>query len=101
MNTYKCSACAAEGGKLWRPYQVAYPELLCVECALKDQNKLGPVDAEGYRIDSEGDKTDMIGWFVPAVPTGRGNFWGYGSIPAKGLQWWRMLPTQASRQVES
>lgn len=88
---YRCR-CGAQGCKLWRPAQNATP-LLCVVCALKDEKKSGPVDAEGFRQEDR-QPTDTIGWMLPAVPTeDGGGFWGYSSVPQPGVDWWRRLPT--------
>ena len=38
------------------------------------------------------DKTDQIGWRIPAVPTEDGTYWGYTSVPSPGVQWWTELP---------
>lgn len=98
---YKCSACGAVGCKLWRQYNriASAIELLCGGCALKDQGKNGPIDADGYVHDDEvGARCDQIGWLVPAVPTEDGEtFWGYTSVPAAGVKWWRALPTEPPR----
>ncbi|OHA80755.1 MAG: hypothetical protein A2675_01240 [Candidatus Yonathbacteria bacterium RIFCSPHIGHO2_01_FULL_51_10] len=51
-----------------------------------------PPDAIETR--TERDKTDQIGWRVPAVPTEEGNtYWGYTSVPTSGINWWCKLPT--------
>lgn len=39
------------------------------------------------------ERTDQIGWRVPAVPTEDGTYWGYTSVPTPGVDWWRKLPT--------
>lgn len=66
---YACTKCGARECKLWRQYQTmaCFIELLCGPCALADQKKAGPLDAEGRRPDEHGGKTDQIGWLVPAV----------------------------------
>lgn len=40
------------------------------------------------------ERSDQIGWRVPAVPTESEvmNFWGYTSVPSAGVDWWRNLP---------
>jgi len=48
-----------------------------------------PENAEFY---SERDRTDQIGWLVPAVPTEDGSFWGYTSVPPEACEWWYKLP---------
>ncbi len=50
-----------------------------------------PSDAIETRI--EGEKTDQIGWRVPAVPTEENDtYWGYTSVPTPGVDWWQNLP---------
>ncbi len=42
---------------------------------------------------SEKERTDQIGWRIPAVPTEDGHsFWGYTSVPQSGCNWWYKLP---------
>jgi hypothetical protein len=39
------------------------------------------------------DRTDQIGWRVPAVPTEENDtYWGYTSVPQPGCDWWYNLP---------
>src|SRR5262249_37719640 len=94
---YKCGNCGATGCKLWREYQTFSPQLLCVDCACKDQNKTNNVDEQGLQMDIElGWKTDSIGWYVPAVPDEAGfGYWGYTSVPDAGAKWWELLPLRA------
>lgn len=92
---YTCGNCGASGCKLWREYQTMFPQLLCADCACRDQGKLNNVDEQGFRVDAGlRVRTDQIGWFVPAVPDegGEGFFWGYSSVPEEGQKWWRSLP---------
>jgi hypothetical protein len=50
-----------------------------------------PADAIETRTERE--KTDQIGWRVPAVPTEEGDtYWGYTSVPDPGVEWWQNLP---------
>lgn len=93
---YKCSVCGARGKKMWRQYQtfLSHIELMCAECALKDQKKQGPVDELGYLQDDLCGRIDQIGWMIPAVPDEEGQtYWGYTSVPQEGVLWWRRLPT--------
>lgn len=123
---YACARCGRAGCKLWREYQtiLSAQTLLCGACALADQEKSirderavprplssaespspsePPIDAEGYRVNKYGDKTDQIGWYIPAVPTigllpgwalhPDANFWGYTSVPPEAVAWWRAMPT--------
>lgn len=94
---YACSKCGVHGVKLWRLYQsfATKCELMCGSCSLVDQGKSGEIDDSGKRESDLGsDRTDQIGWRVPAVPTENGGmFWGYTSVPESGVKWWRALPT--------
>lgn len=84
--TYKCSKCGIRGVKLWRPYNSFNIELLCAACAEIDQKK---------KVDLE--KSDQIGWFIPAVPSEDGvGYWGYTSVPQAGVDWWKKLPCTRS-----
>ena len=96
---YVCTRCRSAGRKLWREYNTCadYTKLFCAACALKNQRKKGPVGEDGKRLDNMGDRTDQIGWLIPAVPTEDGaTFWGYSSVPPAGCTWWRGLPTGPS-----
>lgn len=95
---YRCTSCGAHGCKLWREYSTFanHITLECGACALRSQKKEGPLDENGRRrcdiIPRQ--MTDQIGWRVPAVPTEEGDtFWGYSSVPERGVAWWRRLPT--------
>lgn len=94
---YKCEKCTANGCKLWRQYQSFYIELLCVDCAGKDQKKdISSLNERG-QIKSESWEgfTDQIGWLVPAVPAENNvSYWGYMSVPEDGCEWWRKLPNR-------
>jgi hypothetical protein len=104
---YVCTTCGASGVKLWREYQVFanHTELVCCDCAGKSQDRgkdVARIDAEG-RIpwDCDGQipeqRTDSIGWCVPAVPTEEGDtFWGYTSVPDAGVRWWKRLPNRVT-----
>lgn len=50
-----------------------------------------PADAIETKIHRE--RTDQIGWRVPAVPTEDGTYWGYSSVPTPGVNWWKKLPS--------
>lgn len=87
---YECSKCGVDGVKLWRQYNTlaCYIELMCVDCAEKDQDKKCMLEAE-----DRFERTDQIGWLIPAVPTpDRHTFWGYTSVPEDGCVWWKDLP---------
>ena len=99
---YKCGECGATGVKLWREYQtfLEHQTLRCAKCAAKDQKKdISDIDDDGrHTLDSKtfgpGQKSDQIGWYVPAVPTQKNDsYWGYTSVPDAGVKWWRRLPT--------
>lgn len=82
---YKCQDCGAAGVKLWRPYQTFSIWLRCVQCT----HKVAKSNIDSFDLS----KSDQIGWFVPAVPDGHGNYWGYTSVPDDGVAWWKGLPT--------
>lgn len=95
---YRCSKCNAHGCKLWRDYNSGFPRLMCCDCAGQAQDKnVSEIDATGrypYKPGSAA-RTDQIGWMVPAVPDEEGNgYWGYSSVPERGVQWWAALPTR-------
>lgn len=99
---YACGECARHGCKLWRRYQtfLDHQKLFCAECAAKNQDHdLDDLDDSGAsssratKHDSQ--KSDSIGWLVPAVPTENGEtYWGYTSVPDAGVAWWRALPSR-------
>jgi hypothetical protein len=93
---YKCANCGATGCKLWREYQTSSPQLLCVDCAAKEEGKdITSMDERGFRDIGQGlrGKTNQIGWYVPAVPDEEGiGYWGYTSVPEAGVKWWERLP---------
>lgn len=95
--SYTCGTCHAQGVKLWRDFQafLSNQSLRCAPCAAAEQGKdISTIDADGLRESAFGGRTDQIGWLVPAVPTVENNaFWGYTSVPAEGVAWWRRLPT--------
>jgi len=94
---YVCAKCGAKGVKLWRLYQtfLEHQELACAKCAAEAEGKdIGDIDADGRSSTKFGDRTDSIGWRVPAVPTEEmDTYWGYTSVPQPGCEWWRKLPT--------
>ena len=96
---YCCTVCEAQGVKLWRQYQTCADsiELECCDCAAADQDKnIADIDADGrYTSAVDGERSDQIGWLVPAVPTeSESTYWGYTSVPQLGILWWRGLPTK-------
>lgn len=112
--TYRCTTCGVHGCKLWREYQTFadHTELVCCDCAGKSQkHDVSQIDAEGRTPwsckDADGtvhhmQPHDSIGWRVPAVPTEEGDtFWGYSSVPAAGVAWWKRLPTRAPLSGET
>ena len=111
---YVCGTCGITGVKLWREYQtfLNHQELTCAVCGVVRANARkhdeGPLllpDADGrtYREkDSHKSKGDQLGWLIPAVPNEEGDtFWGYTSVPAEGVTWWKSLPTLKVAQKES
>jgi hypothetical protein len=86
---YACKDCGAKEVKLWRDYSSFHVHLRCLACACKDQGKTG--------FDEKFKSGDQIGWLVPAVPDGEGNFWGYTSVPQDLVDWWHSLLNQESK----
>ncbi len=98
---YKCGTCGTTGCKLWRRYQTFLDgqTLECCDCAAKSQEEdVSDIDDNGmYTCKSVGQRSDAIGWRVPAVPDeGCETYWGYTSVPEAGVNWWRRLPTRAA-----
>lgn len=88
---YVCESCGATGVKLWRDYQSISPNR--GKCSVQEQKKDYSPNAQGYVMSKYG-RTDQIGWKVPAIPTEEGDaYWGYGTVPQEGANWWRTLPT--------
>ncbi len=98
--SYVCGTCGASNCKLWRRYQTFLDnqDLFCVECAGKNQKRdTSDIDAVGEMFSDLGGRSDQIGWLIPAVPTEENDtFWGYTSVPEKGCEWWRRLPSKKS-----
>lgn len=99
---YICGKCNKSGCKLWRDYNSFDFNLMCADCAGEDEGKdVSDLDEKGRRLvklhpsDTHGERTDQIGWKVPAVPMEEvGGYWGYTSIPALGVAWWHRLPNR-------
>lgn len=113
---YHCGKCGALGIKLWREYQtfLNHQSLLCAACACVEQSENGKSysiieSASGVTVTTTYDAKlqpqlhamyggrdsggDQIGWRIPAVPTEDGvTYWGYTSVPQKGVDWWNRLP---------
>lgn len=89
---YVCGVCHAHGCKLWRDYNGSPPRLMCATCAAANEGKsVADIDAEGLRGEN---RTDQIGYCVPAVPTADGfGYHGYGKVPKEAVAWWTALPT--------
>lgn len=95
---YSCGQCGARDCKLWREYNAFYrPKALrCAMCAAASTGEdISDIDADGRRKSTviEIARTDQIGYYIPAVPTDDGTFWGYTSVPQDGVEWWKRLPT--------
>jgi hypothetical protein len=88
---YVCVTCGATGVKLWREYQSfrAKETLACAKCVDPTGEK-GPI-AEDGTVEWRGQRSDSIGWSVPAVPVDD-TFWGYTSVPPEDVAWWKALP---------
>ncbi len=57
-----------------------------------DPEKGPPAETTETKIERE--KTDQIGWRMPAVPTAENDtYWGYTSVPQAGCDWWHRLPS--------
>ncbi len=78
---YKCKDCDMQGVKLWRGYQSIPIELRCGACTSKHENRT---------LDLA--ESDQCAWSVPAIPDLQGAYWGYTSVPAEGVAWWKALP---------
>lgn len=91
---YKCSQCDAKNIKLWRVSHSSCIDLVCYNCSKEKR----AIDGEGYIIDEYAQKTDQIkGGLVPAVPIFDSDveaYWGYSSVPPKGVSWWRALSSK-------
>jgi len=95
---YVCNTCQASGVKLWRDYNTmaCFNDLSCGDCAAK-KDGCEPPDEDGKVLDRGGVRSMTIGWLVPAVPTDDNTtFWGFSSVPEKGVFWWKSLPTRKS-----
>ena len=94
---YKCGKCGKAGIKLWRESHTFSPDLRCAVCAAADQDEnISDIDSEGKTTCTYGGRSDQIGRYVPAVPDEEGvGYWGYTSVPWRGVIWWRQLPTLA------
>jgi hypothetical protein len=92
--------CGIRGVKLWRQYQtfLNHIKLLCANCAWENQKE--NIDSHETKPDEKGmregkyQRTDQIGWLIPAIPTKENDtFWGYSSAPEDRVIWWTNLPT--------
>lgn len=94
---YKCGKCGATGVKLWRGFNSFHVDLLCAKCASKHPTiDISNLDRDGMRIEN-GERTDQIGFYVPAVPCESGEtYWDYTSVPYEGVMWWQRLPNDGA-----
>ena len=81
---YVCKKCGVSGKKLWRPYMLAFEDLMCMKCI--------PDVIHPDILEKVLDGGDQCGWWVAAVPYKNGGFWGYNAVPANLADWWRNLP---------
>lgn len=88
---YECVSCGATGVKLWRLYSSGCFDLRCWRCAAKKWDYEITIDPDGMHVD--GNRTSPIGFHIPAVPCGE-TYWGFGSIPEYGWEWWKSLPNE-------
>lgn len=95
---YECSKCGVSGVKLWRGFNSFHVDLFCVKCASQHPTiDISTLDKNGMRLEN-GERTDQIGFYVPAVPCESGEtYWGYTSVPDAGVTWWQRLPNAAVR----
>jgi len=95
---YECNGCGATRCKLWRLHNKPdIPSLACVDCAAQYQDmELVDLDDAGTHVRAYGDRTNQIGWFVPAVPAtdNAGEYWEYDQIPEERYEWWEGLPNR-------
>lgn len=82
MTTLACEDCGATGVRLWREYGKFVARLRCRTCL--------PMEARTW-LDHHADPT-QAGWWVAAVPSEEGRFWGYTSIPQGALEQWVGMP---------
>lgn len=75
-------------------------DLLCVDCAGKDQEEdVSSLNEHGKIKDPWGWFTNQIGCFVPAIPTeDNTGWWGYLSVPNDGCEWWDKLPNRPEKE---
>lgn len=88
---YVCGKCRLRGVKLWRGIHgctIDGHELLCAKCLAPNTK----VDDEGKCHHKYGIFTDQVENGLPAVPV-QDTFYGYSSVPAEGVRWWKNLPT--------
>jgi len=93
---YACQRCGAIDCKLWRPYSTFDIRLKCLDCACMTADPSAPIDASQYGADGSKPKPGLaesaelpylfrrsweIEWYIPAVPSASGSYWGYGAIP--------------------
>lgn len=98
---YKCGMCGATGCKLWREYGTMRVYLACAPCAAKvGKRDISSIDENGMRLMPEyswarpDERTDQIGWYVPAIPADDdGSMWGATSTPMDAYKRWQELPT--------
>jgi hypothetical protein len=101
---YRCLICKAHGVRLWREYNCIATAITlhCFDCAiLKNGGKTTKPYAfeKGTYTPDDGE----IAGLVVAIPTTEGDtFWGYSSVPAEGIVWWRSLaPRPGAQRVGS
>ena len=99
---YACDRCGVTDCKLWRAFNDGAVELRCCDCAASEADPPKDVSAidDTGRVRVDDMLTDQIGWYVPAVPSESGaSYWGYTTVPANAVAWWRRLPTRAPLRV--
>lgn len=94
MEYYKCNSCKTTNKKLWRDYESCCFNLTCYKCSgeTRDIDAVGTVENITFKC-----KTDQIASKVPAIPVFDSEveeYWGYTSVPAEAVEWWKKLPSK-------
>lgn len=95
---YRCGKCHVSGVKLWRGVHGCKSkeghELLCAYCLAPDVlvSAIGKAAIDPCDDAVPMSPSDQVRGWLPAVPVDD-TFWGYTSVPAADVSWWRALPT--------
>ena len=94
---YKCSFCDTSSVKLWRKANFGRGLLICAQCLEKEGVS---VNSDGktydYKIECLTDQvySEKSGYWIPAVLSPCGGFWGYTSVPDSDADKWRNTPNK-------